>query len=105
MTLTMKTDYQTDALFTRFSAFLTEQQNLTAAEILAESAPYVPYDSGTLYESGHVIPGDPETPAYVVWDVPYARAVYYGDDRGVTFHREKHPHASARWAEKTGLLD
>lgn len=92
--------FSDERVLSRYLPLFAERQNRMAAELLLDCVPYVPYDTGALCESGHVISGDADTPAYLVWDKPYARAVYYGDTRGVTFHTEHHPHASARWFEK-----
>ena len=61
---------------------------------------YVPYDTGTLCASvrrGAVIQAEDRVGCDVVWSVPYASAVYYGDARGIRFHTEHHTHARARW--------
>ncbi len=51
--------------------------------------PFVPMDTGTLFESVHITPGQIE------YYQPYARRVYEGDH--INFHKDHHPLASARW--------
>ena len=71
-----------------------------ADAVRSACTPYVPYDTGTLCESVFIRETEDPCLRYVIWDTPYAAAVYYGDERGVTFHKEAHPLASARWFER-----
>lgn len=48
------------------------QQRVTD-EVLRLSEPYVPFDEGTLKDSGHI-----ENDTDVVWDTPYARYMWNG---------------------------
>ena len=71
-----------------------------ADAVRSDCNPYVPYDTGTLCESAFIQETEDPCLRYVIWDTPYASAVYYGDEKGVTFHKEVHPLASARWFER-----
>ena len=48
-------------------------ENLCANEILRLSDPYVPFDQGTLRDSGHIENGNE-----VVWSTPYAHYMWEG---------------------------
>lgn len=77
--------------------------------VLASCDPYVPYDTGRLAGSAVLrISPDTRMRGEIVWNTPYAKAVYFGDLRGVTYSAEHHPHAAARWfeaAKSTELAD
>ena len=55
--------------------------------------PYVPYDTGNLSKDVTVSTG--EGNIEVIYNAPYAKKVYYGDD--IAFHKDKHPLATAYW--------
>ncbi len=103
MMMTMATDFSVDAVTARLCAPMEAAQNALADAILAACTPYVPYDTGRLCTSGHVLGGGADTPARIVWDVPYAHSVYYGDEKGYSYRRDRHPHASARWFERIDI--
>ncbi len=64
-------------------------------QVIKDSAPFVPRDTGTLEHSA--ITGTVKGSGLVVYDAPYARKVYYGDN--MNFSQAKHPQACAYWFE------
>jgi len=69
-----------------------------AREVRDGVRPFVPYDTGRLAMDVSV-ESVGALVAAVRYNAPYAIFVYHGDRRGVTFCRERHPLASARWNE------
>lgn len=51
-------------------------QKVVDQAVLRYSAPYVPFETGTLNESGEL--GTRSGSGEVVWNAPYARFLYYG---------------------------
>ncbi|MBQ8578330.1 MAG: hypothetical protein IJ449_10275 [Clostridia bacterium] len=99
MTVSMTCDFAGDRVLSRLLSSSDMAGERIASAVLSDSTPYVPYDTGALCGSGHIAKTGDGWYA-VIWDVPYARAVYYGDARGVSFHTDAHPLASARWTER-----
>jgi hypothetical protein len=60
-----------------------------ANEIDRLSAPYVPMDTGMLYQNTVI------EPFRVTYTQPYAKRIYFGDS--LNFNREKHPLATSHW--------
>lgn len=54
-----------------------------ADQVLARAKAECPVDTEALRKSGHVEPGPDPTVAYVVFDVPYAAPVHFGNGRNV----------------------
>jgi hypothetical protein len=82
-------------------------QKFVDSEVLKQSAPYTPFQSGMLQKSG--LFGTKIGNGEVVWNAPYARYVYYGKvmvgrapktltDRDLTFHGA--PKRGAFWFER-----
>lgn len=98
MTFKMTQVYSAERVYARLKPMLDAVQKRLADRILSDCRPYVPYDTGMLCM--HVKQyRNADGSESIVWDMPYAHAVYYGDERGVTFHTVHHPWASARWFE------
>ena len=64
-------------------------------QVIQDSTPYVPMNTGALFKSA--ITGTELGSGEVVWDTPYARRCYYGEN--FNFRKDKHPHAQAYWFE------
>lgn len=69
-------------------------QHVLDFQVLSDTTPYVPRDTGSLARSGvnATEPGSGE----VVWDAPYAAAQYYGLPNKAA---DVHPLAVMRWFE------
>lgn len=67
-------------------------------QVLVSSGRYVPYDTGRLAGSGQVNSSGGSR-RRVIWQTPYAKAVYYGDQRGIMLKKERNPRASFAWFE------
>lgn len=90
--------YDADCLTSRLLPVFARAEERLAQRIMEDCEPYVPYDTGALYQSVYIREADGEH--RIIWDMPYAAYVYHGDETGVTFHKERHPLACARWAER-----
>lgn len=66
---------------------------MLANQMLADMSPYVPFRANPLMTSGHVSP-DHE---WLIWDTPYARAQFYGNNGIVTFRQYTTPGTGKRW--------
>lgn len=86
----------TELTMARFHPRYHEAQKFLDSEVLRDSAPYVPFRTGNLMNSG--ITGTAIGSGQVVYNAPYARKVYYG--RGTQYSKAKHPKACAMWFEK-----
>lgn len=84
----------------RFDARFTQAQKFLDSEVLRDSAPYVPMDTGYLMKSGNT--GTVIGSGEVRYNAPYAKAMYYGTH--LHFSKAKHPQASAQWFEKAKAL-
>lgn len=86
----------TALVINRFDARYQEAQKFLDNEVLRDSAPYVPFRTGNLMNSGNsgTVIGSGE----VIYNAPYAKTVYYG--KNMHFNKEKHPQAQAMWFEK-----
>lgn len=80
----------------RFSSRLGEAQKWLDNEVLKDSTPYTPMDTGALMRSG--IAATNIGSGEVIWNVPYAARCYYGTH--LHFQTGHHPQASAQWFEK-----
>lgn len=69
---------------------------ILATQVLKDSNFYIPYDRGTLEKSG-VLASRLEN-NQVVWNVPYARRLYYHPE--YNFSKDKNPHARGLWFEE-----
>ena len=104
MTLSVSVEAVLDdaALLARLKPRFSEAAQVLGRAVCEDCGPYVPYDTGALFESGHVgevYASEDSLIAPVIWDVPYAASVYYGDRCGVRYSTEHHVHARARWSE------
>lgn len=70
-------------------------------EVLKDSDPYVPMDTGNLRNSG--IRGTKLGSGEVIYNAPYARHCYYGTH--IRFSPAKHPLATAMWFEKAKAVN
>lgn len=80
----------------RFGTKYSRAQKYLDNEVLKDSAPYVPMRTGNLMNSG--ITGTQIGSGKVVYNAPYAKAMYYG--KSLNFSKDKHPQACAQWFEK-----
>lgn len=80
----------------RFSPKFQKAQKWLDNEVLKDSDPYVPMRTGTLAGSG--IRGTTIGSGELVYNVPYAKSVYYARKRN--FSKAQHPQACAQWFEK-----
>lgn len=78
----------------RFRPKFLEAQRFLDNEVLKDSTPYVPRDSGALMRSGiaYTIPGSGQ----VKWNTKYARICYYKNRR---YRKTHHPLATSKWFE------
>ena len=86
----------TALVINRFDPRYHEAQKFLDNEVLRDSAPYVPFRTGNLMNSGNT--GTVIGSGEVVYNAPYAKKVYYG--KNMHFNKEKHPQAQAQWFEK-----
>lgn len=90
----------TEMCVNRFHPRYEAAQKFLDSEVLKDSAPYVPMRTGYLMNSGNS--GTTIGSGKVVYNAPYARAMYYGN--GMNFSKAKHPQACAQWFEKAKAL-
>ncbi len=77
---------------------LVQGENLAAERALALASDRVPFDQGTLSDSGAVDPAkDPETGAVVVYDTPYAARLHEHPE--YNFSTDSNPNAQGKWVE------
>lgn len=86
----------TQFTLSRFNSKYEQAQKYLDSEVLRDSAPYVPFRTGNLMNSGNT--GTVIGSGEVVYNAPYARRVYYGTS--MNFSKLKHPQATAQWFEK-----
>ena len=80
----------------RFDPKYQAAQKWLDNEVLKDSEPYVPFDTGMLARSGQT--GTQLGSGDIVYSAPYAKRLYYG--KGMHFNTHAHPQASAQWFEK-----
>ena len=80
----------------RFDPKYKNAQKFLDSEILRDSAPYVPMNTGNLMRSGII--GTTVGSGIIQYNAPYAKSTYYGLNR--RFRTDKHPQACAKWFEK-----
>jgi len=78
----------------RFKPRFLEAQKFLDNEILKDSTPYVPMDTGALMRSciTYTNPGSGQ----VKWNTPYARGCYYTNRK---YRKTHHPLATSKWFE------
>ena len=86
----------TELTVTRFHPRYQEAQRFLDSEVLRDSAPYVPFRTGYLMNSGNT--GTVIGSGKVIYNAPYAKRVYYANH--ANFSKAKHPQATAQWFEK-----
>lgn len=91
-------DYNVD--MERFNKQNNKAQMWLDNEVIKDSDPFVPMDTGTLRHSA--ITGTTLGSGEVVYDMIYARRLYYGTD--FEFSTDKHPDAQAQWFEAAKAL-
>lgn len=84
----------------RFHSKFQQAQKFLDNEVLKDSDPFVPMDTGNLRNSG--IRGTVLGSGQVIYNAPYARHCYYG--KKIHFSPAKHPQATAQWFEKAKAL-
>lgn len=70
-------------------------QDMFSSLVAQDTNEFVPMDSGML--AGSVLRASDFKHGLLVYDMPYARRLYYGDT--FNFSQDKHPKAGARWFE------
>ena len=84
---------------------LTDNCNLAQKwldnEVIKDTTPYVPMNTGTLYKSA--ITGSKIGSGVIEYSTPYARNLYYGDS--FNFSKAKHPQAQSRWFEASKAVN
>ena len=90
----------TEACVSRFHPRYKEAQKFLDSEVLRDSAPYVPMQSGYLMNSGNT--GTVIGSGEVKYTAIYAKRQYYGTN--FHFSKDKHPQACAQWFEKAKAL-
>ena len=85
----------TEACISRHKPYYAAAQKWLDNEVLKDCGPYVPFRTGDMMKSGST--GTVIGSGHVVYNVPYAKANYYGAGRN--FSKEKHPQACAQWFE------
>ena len=86
----------TQFTLSRFNSKYELAQKYLDSEVLRDSAPYVPFRTGNLMNSGNT--GTVIGSGNVIYNAPYAKRVYYGNN--MNFSKLKHPQATAQWFEK-----
>lgn len=92
----IKVEINKDYTISRFHSRFQQAQKYLDNEVLKDSDPYVPMDTGNLRNSG--IRGTTLGSGQVVYNAPYAQKCYYGAK--IHFSPAKHPLATAMWFEK-----
>lgn len=92
--MTIDTVFNSKKLYKEWAKQIAGPVQLALNEqVLKDSNVYVPFDVGTLESSG-VLGADGKS---VEWNMPYAKAQYYGLPNKST---DKHPEAQCRWFER-----
>lgn len=79
----------------RFNLQKNKAQKWLDSQVIVDSTPYVPMNTGALFKSAAT--GTHLGDGLVVWDSAYARRLYYGLE--FNFRDDKHPKAQAQWFE------
>lgn len=79
----------------RFDKQYAVAQRWVDNEVMKDTEPFVPMNTGTLARS--VSRGTIVGSGLIVYDTIYARRLYYG--LGYNFKQDKHPQAQAQWFE------
>ena len=79
----------------RFNSQYERAQMWLDSQVIQDSTPYVPMNTGALFKSA--ITGTELGDGEIVWDTSYARRCYYG--LNFNFRIDKHPDARAYWFE------
>lgn len=97
----VKVEINKEYTVARFQARYRQAQKYLDNEVLKDSDPYVPMDTGNLRNSG--IRGTTLGSGEVIYNAPYARHCYYGTH--IHFSPAKHPLATAMWFEKAKAVN
>lgn len=98
----------------RFNGQYTRAQIWLDSEILKDTAPFVPMETGALMRSGRL--GTKLGSGIIRYDAPYARYLYYGKamagrapkrvtDKDLVFSQAVHPQAQAFWYQASEALN
>lgn len=79
---------------------LKRGQYATVNQMLGDMNKFVPADNYILRNTGYVA----NTGDKIVWNTPYSRAQFYGDNGIVTFKKYTTPGTGARWDLKAKSL-
>ena len=90
-----------NAIVSRFAPRYAKAQKWLDNEVIKDTTPYVPMDSGELFKSA--IKSTKLGSGEVVYSKPYAAINYYG--KGRNFSRDKHPQAQAQWFEPSKAVN
>lgn len=112
------------AVYPRFNRQYERAQKWLDTEVLKDTTPFVPMQTGKLYQSG--IAGSTPGSGIVQWVSPYARYLYYGKlmidpatgsawarpnttkvltNKDLVFSQAVHPQAQAFWFEASKALN
>ena len=92
----IKLDFDIHKCQRRFEPLFHNAQKFLDNQVLKDSDPYVPFDTGATRQSG--INQTKLGEGLVVYKTPYVRYIYYG--LHIRFRPIRHPLASAMWFEK-----
>lgn len=91
-------EIDTQGVMDRFKPRYERAQKYLDSTVLKDCHDYVPMLSGTLAGSG--IRGTKIGSGKIVYNVPYAKSVYYATHRNFGGENKPHPQACAQWFEK-----
>ena len=94
----MTTDFSADKIKAQQEKAKARALKGTAREFERLARPYVPMQTGDLYKSAYRSPFEK---GEIVYDTPYARYVYYRDNKSTnwTHDKDKHPQAMSFWGD------
>lgn len=92
-----KLDMDIPKCVSRFDPRFVRAQKFLDSEVIKDCSPYTPFRTGNLMNSA--TRGTTIGSGEVIYNAPYARAMYYGT--GYNFSKEAHPQAGAQWFERT----
>lgn len=95
---TMTTDFSASKVKSQNDKAVARALKGTAREYERVAQQYVPMQSGDLYKSAYRSPFEK---GEIVYDMPYARRVYYLDNESThwTHDKDKHPKAMSHWGD------
>lgn len=89
----IRIDFDTRKVEQKILSRLVKTQMVLDQEVAKDSNYFAPEDQGYLKDSVYLR----LTPGTLVWDIMYARVLYYGLE--YNFSKDKNPNARAKWFE------